>query len=118
MNLNRRRTLFHEKRHSNLYRMFAWVLLILAAFYGVVDLLGMRRWTIPMVVVGMNSITMYCMAELSVGWFARTLKTHFGENISTFAGKTYEPFWMHVWVLLAMWLVCYWLYRQKIFIRI
>ena len=22
------------------------------------------------------------------------------------------------WVLLVMWLVCYWLYRQKIFIRI
>jgi len=33
MNLNRRRTLFHEKRHSNLYRMFAWVLLILAAIW-------------------------------------------------------------------------------------
>ena len=95
-----------------------WMLLILAAFYGIVDLLGFRRWTFPFIVVGMNSITMYCMAELSVGWFARTLKTHIGPNIYTFAGEIYEPFWNHVWVLGAMWLVCFWLYRQKIFIRI
>jgi tetratricopeptide (TPR) repeat protein len=33
MNLNRRRTLFHEKRRSNLYRMFAWALVILAGIW-------------------------------------------------------------------------------------
>ncbi len=95
-----------------------WALVILAAFYGVVDLLGFRRWTFPLVVVGMNSITMYCMAELSWGWFLRSLKTNFGQRMLTFAGTPYEPLLMHLWVLLAMWLVCFWLYRQKIFIRI
>ncbi len=33
-----------------------WTLLLLAGFYGVVDLLGFRRWTFPLVVVGMNSL--------------------------------------------------------------
>jgi tetratricopeptide (TPR) repeat protein len=39
MNLNRRRSLFYERRRSNLYRMFAWALIILA---GVWVTLGVR----------------------------------------------------------------------------
>ncbi len=95
-----------------------WTLLILAAFYGVVDVMKYRRWTFPLVVVGMNSITMYCMEELSHGWFSRTLRTHFGSGIFEFMGKPYEPMLARFFVLLAMWLVCYWLYRQRIFVRI
>ena len=95
-----------------------WTFLILAAFYGVVDILKYRKWTFPFVVVGMNSIVMYCMEELSHGWFQRTLKIHFGDRIYHVLDKPYEPFIARLWVLLAMWLVCYWLYRQKIFIRI
>jgi predicted acyltransferase len=95
-----------------------WTLLILAGFYGVVDMLKFRWWTFPLVVVGMNSITMYCMAELIPGWVHRTLKTHFGQRIFEFVDKPYQPFIVSLWVLLFMWLVCYWLYRQKIFIRI
>jgi predicted acyltransferase len=92
--------------------------LILAAFFGVVDVLKFRMWTFPLVVVGMNSITMYCLEELSHGWFQRTLGTHFGRRIFTFVDEPYQPLIAHIWVLLAMWLVCFWLYRQKIFIRI
>ena len=95
-----------------------WTCLTLAAFFGVVDVLKFRGWTFPLVVVGMNSITMYCLEQLSHGWFYHTLKTHFGERIFEFFGHPYEPLLERVWVLLALWLVCYWLYRQKIFIRI
>jgi predicted acyltransferase len=92
--------------------------LILAAFYGVVDVLGFRKWTFPLVVVGMNSITMYCMAQLIPGWVHRTLVTHFGSGIFEFVAEPYRPLIASVWILLVMWLACYWLYRQKIFIRI
>ena len=68
-----------------------WACLILAAFYGVVDMLKFRRWTFPLVVVGMNSITMYCMAELIPGWIHRTLRTHFGARIFEFVDKPYQP---------------------------
>lgn len=95
-----------------------WTTLILAAFYGIVDLLQFRRWTFPFIVVGMNSITMYCMEELSHGWFHRTLRTHFGKHVYDWLGEPYEPLVARALVLLAMWLVCYWLYRQRIFIRI
>ena len=46
------------------------------------------------------------------------LRTHFGSGIFEFLGKPYEPMLARLLVLLAMWLVCYWLYRQRIFIRI
>jgi predicted acyltransferase len=101
-----------------------WTCLILAAFFGVVDVFKFRKWTFPLVIVGMNSITMYCMAELTDDWFRRSLKVHFGRitvfgrDMFTILDKPYEPFVSHLWVLLAMWLVCYWLYRQRIFIRI
>ena len=48
----------------------------------------------------------------------RTLETHFGSNIFEFVAEPYRPFVASVWVLAFMWLVCYWLYRQRIFIRI
>jgi predicted acyltransferase len=101
-----------------------WTCLILAAFFGVVDILKFRKWTFPLVVVGMNSLVMYCMAELSADWLLRSLKTHFGRikffdrTMFTILDKPYEPFVTHLWMLLAMWLICYWLYRQRIFIRI
>ncbi len=95
-----------------------WTLLILAAFFVVVDMLGFRKWTFPLVVVGMNSITIYVLAGLTKGWFGTSIKTHFGEWPFTFLGETYQPFLIQLWILLAMWLFLYWLYRQRIFIRI
>ena len=47
-----------------------------------------------------------------------TIKTHFGTRIFSFAGEAYEPFIAQLWILLAMWLFLYWLYRQRVFIRI
>lgn len=95
-----------------------WTCLILAGFFGVVDVLGFRKWTFPLVVVGMNSITIYVMAGLSKGWLERTIRTHVGSGVFDFLGSDYEPFLVQLWILLAMWLICYWLYRQRIFIRI
>ncbi len=92
--------------------------LILAVFYAVVDIWKFRAWTFPLVVVGMNSIVMYCMAGLTRSWMAATLKTHFGSRIFEFVSEPYRPFIASLWVLLFMWLVCYWLYRQRIFVRI
>jgi predicted acyltransferase len=71
-----------------------------------------------LVVVGMNSIVMYCMAGLIKPWIYATLHTHLGSRIFEFAAEPYRPFIASLWVLLFMWLVCYWLYRQRIFVRI
>ncbi len=92
--------------------------LILAAFYGVVDVRGFRKWTFPLVVVGMNSITMYVLAEVSKGWVYEALQTHFGTGPFDLLGEAYRPLLAQLWILLALWLFLYWLYRQRIFVRI
>jgi len=101
-----------------------WTLLMLAGFYAVIDIVGLWRWSFPFLVVGMNSIVMYVMAGLLKGWFNTRLKIHFGQEVFDRAtellriGPEYVPIVEHSLVLFAMWLVCLWLYRQKIFIRI
>lgn len=92
-----------------------WVLLMLAAFYWLVEIAGYKRLVFPMVVVGMNSIAIYLAHSLCAGWFRDTLKTHLGEEI--FRGY-YGPIIEKSSVLLVLWLMCWWLYRQRVFLRI
>jgi heparan-alpha-glucosaminide N-acetyltransferase len=95
-----------------------WCWLILASLYGVIDVLGYRRWSWVLMVVGVNSIAMYCMEELLKSWTAWTLRTHFGYDIFLHCGPLYEPAVKAILVGLCFWLTCFWMYRQKIFIRI
>ena len=81
----------------------------------------------PLVVVGLNSIAIYCMGMLLKPWTARTLETHLGQDIFIEVGRilplgeqyeAYEPTVQAVMVGLVFWLICWWLHRQKIFLRI
>lgn len=92
-----------------------WVLLMFAAFFWIVDVRGYKRWTFPLVMVGMNPIVMYLMGTLMHHWTAKMLKVHFGQTI--FDGP-YGPMVEAVSVFCVFWLICWWLYRQKIFVRI
>jgi predicted acyltransferase len=99
-----------------------WALWLLAIFYLVMDVCGLRFWAFPLKVVGMNSIAIYCMYQLMRPWIIRTLETH----LSTFdlwqttfgSANIYAPLWQSLAVLGVLWLICFWLYRRKIFIRI
>jgi predicted acyltransferase len=92
-----------------------WTFLMLAGFYWLIDVHGYQRWAFPLTVVGMNSIAMYCMAQLMKPWLRETLKRHFGQNIFT---GTYGLIVESVAILGSLWLICFWLYRRKIFVRI
>ena len=95
-----------------------WCCLILAALYAIIDLRQWRAWSFPLVVVGMNSIAIYCMGLLLRPWTAKTLQTHLGEDIFKFLGADNAPFLQATMVGLVFWLVCWWMYRRKIFLRI
>jgi heparan-alpha-glucosaminide N-acetyltransferase len=88
---------------------------MLAAFYTVIDVAGFRRWSFPLVVVGMNSIAIYLMAQLMRPFVRSSLRTHFGPE--PFSGP-YGHLIQSASILLVFWLICLWLYRQKIFIKI
>jgi predicted acyltransferase len=95
-----------------------WCCLILATLYGIVDVLQFHRWTFPLVVVGLNSIAMYCMSHQLKPWVARTLKMYLGQEIFQFLGSGYEPMLQSTMIGLVFWLICYWMYRRKMFIRV
>ncbi|WP_113960235.1 acyltransferase family protein [Roseimicrobium gellanilyticum] len=91
------------------------VILMLAAFYAVMDIKGWKRWAMPLTVVGMNSITVYLLFQLSGGWIRETLARHLGAD--WFTGP-YGPMMSRLGVLAVIWLLCWWLWRQKVFLRI
>jgi predicted acyltransferase len=95
-----------------------WCCLILAALYAIVDLHQWRAWSFPLIVVGMNSIAIYCMEMTLKGWTGRTLQTHLGQDLFKIFGADNAPFVQATMVGLVFWLVCWWMYRRKIFLRI
>jgi len=95
-----------------------WCFLLIAAFYWVIDAEQKRRWGFPLMVIGMNSIAAYCIAHLFEGFIMKALKTNFGQNAFKFWGATYEPFLHGAAVLLVFWLILFWMYRRKLFLRI
>ncbi|HET6426239.1 MAG TPA: DUF5009 domain-containing protein [Planctomycetaceae bacterium] len=95
-----------------------WTLLLLSAFYGVIDVLGWRAWSFPLVVAGMNSILLYLMGQLLRGWTRDTLLRHFGDRWPNVFGSQYEPLVTACAVLAVFWLTVYWLHRQRLYVRI
>lgn len=87
---------------------------LLAVFYGVIDLLNFKRWAFPLVVVGMNSLTIY-MAYHFID-FGHTSKLLFSGLY-----QPLDPKWHSVLestgALLLVWLFLYALYRRKIFFK-
>jgi predicted acyltransferase len=95
-----------------------WCFLLLAAFYWVIDAEQKRLWGFPLMVIGMNSIAAYCMAHLFEGFIMKALKTNLGQNAFKVWGPTYEPLLHGAAVLLVFWLILFWMYRRKLFLRI
>jgi heparan-alpha-glucosaminide N-acetyltransferase len=95
-----------------------WAALFLALFYWMVDMRHWRRWTLPFLVVGMNSIAMYVIVHVAEGYTADALRAHLGKSTFEVFGAAYEPMLVGGASLLIFWLMLYWMYRRKIFIRI
>ena len=90
----------------------------MAGFYGVVDARGWKGWSFPLVVIGMNSIAAYCIAHLWEGFIISSLKTNLGPNTFKLFGDTFAPMFQGAAVLLALWLILFWMYRRKLFLRV
>jgi predicted acyltransferase len=90
----------------------------LAAFSWVIDVKGYRRWAFPLVVVGMNSIAAYLIAHLWEDFIVESLHIHLGHQIFNAFGAGLEPLMLGIAVMLTYWLILYWMYRRRLFLRI
>jgi heparan-alpha-glucosaminide N-acetyltransferase len=95
-----------------------WCFLILAGLYVANDIKGWKSWAFPLVVIGMNSIAIYCMTWLFEDFFLTTLKVHLGQDAFRILGAAYEPLLQGAAVLILFWLLLYWMYRRRLFLRI
>ncbi len=100
---------------SSSYVLFAggWSLLLLALFYVIIDVWGIRGWSFFFVVIGLNAITIYVVSGLVnfndlVNPFIRGVAAHLGD---------FRPVFVVTAALAAKWLFLWFLYKQKIFLR-
>jgi predicted acyltransferase len=92
-----------------------WVMLGLLAFILLVEYAGIRKPMFPLVVVGMNSLFVYCLSGLLGGWINHSVSI-FSEGFK-FIG-TFAPVAQSFSVLLVIWLIAYWMYRRGIFVKV
>jgi heparan-alpha-glucosaminide N-acetyltransferase len=95
-----------------------WCFLLLATFYWVIDILKFKGWAFPLVVVGVNSIAAYVIAHLFEAFIEKNLTTHLGTGIFNAFGPAYQPLLHGLATLTVMWLILYWMYRRKLFLKI
>jgi hypothetical protein len=75
-----------------------------------------KRWAFAFLVLGMNSLFVYSLAQIGIkGWLNRGLASFTG-NFSVFGDL--GIILQHTLVLFGLWYVCYWLYQRKILIKI
>jgi predicted acyltransferase len=106
-----------KRIHTASYTFAAcgWVLLMLLGFYWLVEVRGLRSITFPLVVVGMNSMFVYCLYILFTGWIDESIAVFTGEF--AVLGK-WGPVAQAVSIFIVMWYMCHWLYKRRLFIKI
>jgi predicted acyltransferase len=91
----------------------------LALFYAVIDVMGLRRWAFPLVVIGSNAIVAYLFhvpdPAVQIQW--RGISDPFLTGLARHVGRFGEPLLMLAGFM-VMWSVLYLLYRNKKFLRI
>ena len=92
-----------------------WVVFMMLLFYVIAELLRIRRWAFPLVVLGANSIFIYSFSMVLHKWLNNAVAVFTGGF--TFVG-TLAPVAQACAVLLVMWYLNYWLYKRKIFIKV
>jgi len=90
----------------------------LAAFSWLIDVKKNQKLAFPLAVVGMNSIAAYLIAHLWEEFVLSTFRIHLGMRVLNAFGTALEPFVLGVLAMAAYWLILYWMYRKRIFIRI
>ena len=94
------------------------VLIMLAALFGVIEIKGWTRWAFPFLVIGANSIAVYVMSWTMEDFVRGALVRHVGRAPFAVMGPPFEPVLRGAAVLVVFWLILWWMYRRRVFVRI
>ena len=93
--------------------------LFLAMFYGLIDMKDRRKGTFFLMVIGVNSIAAYVIADGGMrNVINDSLFIHLGKNFDQILGPAYATLISGGLVLFFEWLILYWMYKKKLFIKI
>jgi len=92
--------------------------LFLAAFLWIVDVKRYRAWAFPLIVIGMNSIAAYLIAHLWEAFIISSFRIHLGPDFFGVFGPGLQTVLRGVAVLAVYWIVLYWMYRRRLFLRL
>jgi predicted acyltransferase len=84
-----------------------WACLLFALFYWIIDVRGYRRWSFFFSVIGLNAIAAYMGNSI----------IPVGHIVGIFTSEAHSPLLHGLAVLVVEWLVLYWMYRRKIFLK-
>ena len=106
-----------------------WSCAVLLFFYWLIEVQGKSRWAFPLVVFGMNAIALYVATGLFVRWVMLSWKVRFDGSLTSLTGYFYKSFaavagptvgsLMYSTLIIGIgWLLCYWMYKRKIFLKV
>lgn len=88
--------------------------MLLATFYFIIDVQGYRRWTFPFTVIGMNALAIYMATNL---FSFKILGNIFVGHLLPRMGA-WGPVLSEAAALTIIWLILYWMYRTRSFVKI
>jgi len=93
-----------------------WSLLFLSVFYLIIDVAHLKKWCIPLVWIGTNSILIYLCSEGLVD-FGHTASALFGGLIHL-TPLAWQAVWTAISVTVVQLILLWFLYRNKLFFKI
>jgi heparan-alpha-glucosaminide N-acetyltransferase len=92
--------------------------LFLAGFCWIMEVKKYKKWAFPLIVIGMNSIAAYFLADYFGRQITEAFRIHLGTAPFQIFGARLELLMRGALQLLTYWLILFWMYRRKIFLRI
>ncbi|VBB48568.1 conserved membrane hypothetical protein [uncultured Paludibacter sp.] len=91
-------------------------LILLGIFYLIIDVWGFKKWSFFFVVIGLNSITIY-LVQYKIIDFNKVRDFLFGTLINL-TPNSIQPLVSAIIYVLLVWMFLYFLYKNKIFLKV
>jgi len=95
-----------------------WCLLALALCYWLIDVKKLKRWTAFFNLVGMNPLFIYLFTMTGGAWWFSRIAKPFTTGLFAWAGSINAAIVTSLVVWGMLWLLCFWLYKKRIFVRL
>ena len=106
-----------------------WSCLVFLLFYWVIEVKKMTTLAFPLIVYGMNAITLYVFTGLFVRWImlswkvsyegaSTSLTGYFYRTFASVTGPTVGSLTYSAMIIFIGWLLCYWMYQRKLFLKV